>query len=86
MGVPVISTRFNGACEIMTDGQHGFVLDDPSDVQSLADRMTRMLDPALRAHMSAACIALRPKLAYEHHLDTLMNIYQQAIAIRMDRA
>ena len=26
MGVPVISTVFNGACEIMSDGKHGFVL------------------------------------------------------------
>ena len=38
MGVPVISTRFNGACEIMTDGVHGFVLDDPRDVDAPGGR------------------------------------------------
>ncbi|CAA9380957.1 MAG: hypothetical protein AVDCRST_MAG64-640, partial [uncultured Phycisphaerae bacterium] len=31
MGLPVISTRFNGACEVMADGAHGFVLPDPGD-------------------------------------------------------
>ena len=82
MGLPVISTRFNGACEIMTDGVHGFVLDDPNDVSALADRMKKLLDPELRSRMSAACLALRPKLAYEHHLSTLLSIYQRAIANR----
>ena len=45
MGLPVISTRFNGACEIMTDGVHGFVLHDPKDVDALANAMRKMLDP-----------------------------------------
>src|SRR5439155_7596627 len=39
MGLPVISTKFNGACEIMTDGVHGYVLDDPADVNALAAAM-----------------------------------------------
>lgn len=82
MGLPVISTRFNGACEIMTDGVHGFILDDPSDVTALADRMKKLLDPDVRAAMSAACLELRPKLAYEHHLSTLLSIYSRIIAER----
>jgi UDP-glucose:(heptosyl)LPS alpha-1,3-glucosyltransferase len=77
MGLPVISTRFNGACEIMTDGAHGFILSDPHDVDALAQAMQKMLDPQLRAKMSAACLELRPKLSYEHHLDRLIQIYQQ---------
>jgi UDP-glucose:(heptosyl)LPS alpha-1,3-glucosyltransferase len=84
-GLPVISTRFNGACETMTEGVHGFVLDDPNDINALADRMRRLLDPALRARMSQACITLRPQLAYEHHLATLLDIYAHAIAIRGHR-
>ena len=82
MGLPVISTKFNGATEVMTDGVHGFILDDPTDVPALADRMRRLLDPELRARMSRACIDLRPKLAYEHHLSTLLAIYSRIIAER----
>ncbi len=77
MGLPVISTRFNGACEIMTDGVHGFVLDDPDNVDALADAMRKMLDPDRRRAMSEACLALRPKLSYEHHLDELVRIYRR---------
>jgi UDP-glucose:(heptosyl)LPS alpha-1,3-glucosyltransferase len=75
-GLPVISTAFNGACEIMFDGVHGFVLSDPDDVDALASAMRQLLDPARRAAMSRACVDLRPRLSYEHHLDRLLEIYQ----------
>jgi UDP-glucose:(heptosyl)LPS alpha-1,3-glucosyltransferase len=77
MGLPVISTRFNGACEIMTNGEHGLVLSDPNDIDALAETMKKMLDPQLRFHMSTACLELRPRLSYEHHVDRLIQIYEQ---------
>jgi UDP-glucose:(heptosyl)LPS alpha-1,3-glucosyltransferase len=78
MGVPVISTRFNGACEIITDAIHGFVLSDPKDIDAIATSMQRMLDGRMRARMSAACLELRPQLSFEHHLDRLLEIYSTA--------
>jgi UDP-glucose:(heptosyl)LPS alpha-1,3-glucosyltransferase len=77
MGLPVISTVFNGACEIMENGRHGFVLPDPSDIPALAEAMRQLLDPAARQAMSQACLALRPRLAYGHHLDELVGIYER---------
>jgi UDP-glucose:(heptosyl)LPS alpha-1,3-glucosyltransferase len=79
MGVPVISTVFNGACEIMTDGLHGFVLNDPRNVSALRERYRQMLDPALRATMSAACSELRPQLSQDRHVDRLLEIYNRRI-------
>jgi UDP-glucose:(heptosyl)LPS alpha-1,3-glucosyltransferase len=76
MGVPVISTIHNGACEIMTDGVHGFVLSDPRDVDALRDRYRRMLAPDLHRRMSEACLALRPRLSQEQHIDRLLEIYR----------
>lgn len=78
MGLPVVSTRFNGACEVMTEGTHGFVLPDPADVDALAGAMRRMLDDPARAAMSRACLRLRPTLAYGHHVDELLRIYGRA--------
>jgi UDP-glucose:(heptosyl)LPS alpha-1,3-glucosyltransferase len=80
MGLPVISTRFNGATEIMTDGVQGFIQQDPTDVDALAASMRKMLDPARRSAMKEACLALRSALSYEHHLDTLEQIYTAARA------
>jgi UDP-glucose:(heptosyl)LPS alpha-1,3-glucosyltransferase len=79
MGLPVISTRFNGACEVMTDGVHGFVLDNPVDVDALAAAMRKMLDPDLRARMSRACLELRPTLSYDHHLRSLLEVYGRVV-------
>jgi UDP-glucose:(heptosyl)LPS alpha-1,3-glucosyltransferase len=77
VGVPVITTRFNGAAEIMREGIHGYILDDPMDVDALAAAMRKMLDPDRRAEMSQACLALRPALSYDQHLDRLLAIYQR---------
>jgi UDP-glucose:(heptosyl)LPS alpha-1,3-glucosyltransferase len=76
MGLPVISTKQNGACEIMTAGVHGFVLESADDLDALADAMRTLCDNAARTRMSEACLALRPRLAYDAHLDTLTRIYQ----------
>jgi UDP-glucose:(heptosyl)LPS alpha-1,3-glucosyltransferase len=75
MGLPVISTARNGACEIMTGGVHGFVIDDPADIASTSNAIRSLMDETKRAAMAAACRELRPRLAYEHHLDALCRIY-----------
>jgi UDP-glucose:(heptosyl)LPS alpha-1,3-glucosyltransferase len=77
MGVPVISTIFNGACEIMTEGLHGFVLRDPADVNALAEAMRRLSGAGFRDGVSRACLELRPKLSMEVHLDQLQSIYRE---------
>jgi UDP-glucose:(heptosyl)LPS alpha-1,3-glucosyltransferase len=75
MGLPVVSTALNGACEVMRDGVHGFVLQDPADVGALAQAMRRMMDALARHAMSAACLGLRPQLSSERHLQGLLDIY-----------
>jgi UDP-glucose:(heptosyl)LPS alpha-1,3-glucosyltransferase len=76
MGLPVISTRQNGACEIMTSGEHGFVLVSADDRAGLINAMRTLCDPEARGRMHAACVALRPQLAYETHIDRLLRIYE----------
>ena len=77
MGLPVISTVFNGACELMQDAKHGFVLREQEDVESLALAMRALLDDTRRREMRHACVALRPTLAFEHHLDRLIEVYER---------
>jgi len=79
MGLPVITTKQNGASEIMTDGREGFVLksrDDPL----LVERMKQLLDPRLRQRMSEAALALRPRLSQEEHVNRLLEIYESTRA------
>jgi UDP-glucose:(heptosyl)LPS alpha-1,3-glucosyltransferase len=76
MGLPAISTVFNGACEIMTDGVHGYVLPNPADVDALTIAISNLLEPQTRQKMRAACVALRPGLSFEAHVDRLEEIYR----------
>ena len=75
MGLPVISTAKNGACEIMQDGIHGRVLTDPDNVEALTRSLEAMEDSGRRAAMSDACLQLRPLLSQQTHLDQLEQVY-----------
>jgi UDP-glucose:(heptosyl)LPS alpha-1,3-glucosyltransferase len=82
MGLPVISTVFNGACEIMRDGEHGFVLSNPADVGALTAAMGQLMDPTARQRMHEACLALRPNLSFDAHMDRLEEIYRMRLDSR----
>jgi UDP-glucose:(heptosyl)LPS alpha-1,3-glucosyltransferase len=75
MGLPVISTKQNGACEIMTTGEHGYVLESADDAEGLVEAVSSLCDGATRGVMREKCLALRPGLAYAAHLETLLAIY-----------
>jgi phosphatidylinositol alpha-1,6-mannosyltransferase len=51
-GVPQVAGNSGGAAEAVTDGETGFVIDDPEDVQAVADALRTLLDDdALRQRM-----------------------------------
>ena len=77
MGLPVISTVMNGACELMSDGVHGFVLADPNEVPAMARAMRVLSDATRRAAMQAACVALRPSLSFDTHVERVVELYDQ---------
>ena len=52
-GLPVITTRQNGAGELLTEGVDGFVIDSPWSLHQLTDRLTRLVhDAELRRSMA----------------------------------
>ncbi|HEV8132753.1 MAG TPA: glycosyltransferase family 4 protein [Acidobacteriota bacterium] len=57
-GCPVITTRRNGAAELMESGKHGLVLDDPRDTEALAEALLALQDRPELEHMSYAAALL----------------------------
>lgn len=54
-GIPQIAGDSGGAAEAVADGETGFVVPDPTDVDAVVRHITRLLDDdALRARMGAA--------------------------------
>jgi UDP-glucose:(heptosyl)LPS alpha-1,3-glucosyltransferase len=84
MGVPVISTVFNGACDIMADGVQGIVLDRPDNLDGLTAAYRQLCDPTVRQRMRDACLQLRPQLSQEHHLTWLNQIYSSVSHLRSE--
>jgi len=81
-GRPVVTTRFNGAAELMEDGREGFILDAPDQVDRLAEAMKRLLDPALRARMGAAARSTAEPYPIQRNFREMMAVFQRAAALK----
>lgn len=80
MGLPVVTTRRNGASEAMQDGVQGFITESQTDLEGLREAWDALLNDSLRMKMHAAALALRPELSSDRHVDHLLEIYQAVIA------
>jgi len=79
-GLPVITTRFNGASELMQDGREGYVLESPAQTDALADCMQRLLDADRRRPMrDAAREAVRDHSIQQNFKD-MMAVFEKAKA------
>ena len=76
-GLPVITTRRNGAAELIQDGVEGFLIAHPRDVQALAERLCLLEDEALRARMREAAADGGKDLDLEAHLERLVALLTQ---------
>ncbi|MGD0897739.1 MAG: glycosyltransferase family 4 protein [Thermoguttaceae bacterium] len=76
-GLPCVTTRFNGAAELLTEGVDGFVLDDPADDAALADRLRRLLSADVRRRMGAAARQLALEHSLDRNCDEIVAMYQE---------
>jgi len=70
-GLPVITTRMNGAAELIKDGSSGFLIDSKDQ---LADRIQLLVDPKKRADMGALAAAQARNFSEENHIDSLLGV------------
>ena len=75
-GVPSITTRFNGAAEVLAGGA-GLLVDSPTDVDYVAAAMDALTDPRCREACSAACARVADELSIERHVDRLLAAYAE---------
>ncbi len=79
-GLPVITTRFNGAAERITDGGQGYVIDSPMDVDALADRIDRLSDGVHRRACALQAAQAVQDVTLSQHADEVFALYQQVVA------
>lgn len=77
LGLPAITTSFNGAAEVMTDGREGFIIESPDALGMWARRIEELANPELREKMSERSIELRDKLSMRRHVEELDILFAE---------
>jgi UDP-glucose:(heptosyl)LPS alpha-1,3-glucosyltransferase len=72
-GVPVVTTRRNGASEIVEDGRQGYLLDDPRDESALGEALDRLSVGATRRAMGGEAALLGRRFAAREHFARVMT-------------
>jgi UDP-glucose:(heptosyl)LPS alpha-1,3-glucosyltransferase len=81
-GLPVVTSRFNGVSELMTDGVNGAILGDPSDAGELAAKLRPLLDANRRHAWGAAARQLAMRHSLERNCREVQAIYSEIIGQR----
>lgn len=84
MAKPVITTRFNGACEVFEDPRHGRILDSPEDVNAMAEAICHYCDTANIKQSSQAIVEdnLKEKVSITGHARKIVELYETILSNR----
>jgi len=76
-GLPVVTSRYNGAGELITSGREGHVIDDPADARELAESLVPLLDAPWRATMGAAARRLAEQHTIQYNCHQVLDVYRE---------
>jgi UDP-glucose:(heptosyl)LPS alpha-1,3-glucosyltransferase len=77
-GLPVITTRHNGASELLTDGREGRVIPDADELHALAQSLIELADPEVRARMRIHALELASRRGFERNVEEVESLYAEA--------
>ena len=78
-GLPVITTRMNGASEIIENGRNGYVVEDYTSPDELAARITDLLQKDLRKSMSACAVETARKYTPSNNAAKVEKLYEKIL-------
>jgi len=81
-GKPAITTRYNGAAEFLGDGEYGITIDEPTNIQALADALKLLCDPQQQQRFCQAIEADRvyEQVSIQRHVQELIAAYQEIVS------
>ncbi len=82
VGLPVITTRANGASELIEDGMEGWVVDNPQDTKVLAERLSQLADVTVRTEMGRRARARVEAYPWDRHLQEVLALYSSLAPCR----
>lgn len=79
-GLPVVTTRYNGAAEVMQPPRHGEVVSEPDDIDALGRAIAATLQPGVRESCRAAAPGMRQWLSMARHARELKQMYEEIVS------
>lgn len=76
---PVVASATGGITDQISDGEHGFLVDDPRDLEEFADALRRLLDDPDKAREmgQAARARVTDEFLSDRHLEQYFDLYQR---------
>ena len=81
-GLACITSEWDGASEMIVDGQNGFVLSDPSDVTGLADLMQKLRDAQFRRKLGGQASRIIDDVSMARHASAMIEVYRDIATTR----
>jgi UDP-glucose:(heptosyl)LPS alpha-1,3-glucosyltransferase len=74
-GRAVVTSRFDGSADWITDGTNGLILKEPADAGEIAETLMRLTDDDRRQRLGLAARELAPRIHQEHQFSKLEELY-----------
>lgn len=79
-GLPVITTKFSGASEIIQENIHGFVIDKPESINIIAEKIKILMDRNLNIKMGIEARRLAEKYSFKVHIEKTLALYRSFLS------
>jgi UDP-glucose:(heptosyl)LPS alpha-1,3-glucosyltransferase len=75
-GLPVVTSRINGASEVIEQGKNGAIVEDPNDIDALAELVRAFLDRELWEEASLRARKTAESLQFYTNVDRTLEVIQ----------
>lgn len=76
-GLPVVASRVQGIDELVSDGVNGFLIDDPSDAEAIAEGLAKLIDDGrLRLRMGEEALRTVGRYDWSNIAERYLRIYK----------
>jgi UDP-glucose:(heptosyl)LPS alpha-1,3-glucosyltransferase len=81
-GLPVITTRFNGAADVIVSEEGGKVIEDPADAENLAESISCYFDDGRRNRARVVARQWMEKYPLRYNIEETLKVYYEVASSR----
>jgi UDP-glucose:(heptosyl)LPS alpha-1,3-glucosyltransferase len=81
-GLPAITTEYNGAAGVITEGENGYIVSHPPQPEELAEKMASLLSPERRGKMALSASSSMEAYSITRNHQTLLRIFEESLTAR----